>query len=95
MQRHPFDPVSAVFGVLAVALGVLVATRSLGGFDTAGGWWLAAAAAVVGVALIPWNLRGAGSVGDEHDGALVEGEGPALAVEADAEAGEDAGDPSR
>ena len=59
MQRHPFDPVSAVLGVLAVALGVLVATRSLGGFDTAGGWWLAAAAAAVGVAIIPWNLLGA------------------------------------
>ena len=55
MQRHPFDPVSAVLGVLAVALGVLVATRSLGGFDTAGGWWLAAAAAALGVAIIPWN----------------------------------------
>jgi hypothetical protein len=95
VQRHPFDPISAVFGVLAVALGILVATRSLGGFDTAGGWWLAAAAAVVGVALIPWNLRGAGAGGDDHDGSVVEREGPELGVGADAEPGEDAGDPSR
>jgi hypothetical protein len=95
VQRHPFDPVSAVFGVLAVALGILVATRSLGGFDTAGGWWLAAAAAVVGVALIPWNLRGAGAAADEHEDAVVEGEGPALPVGADADLGEDAGDPRR
>jgi len=80
VQRHPFDPVSAVLGVLAIALGILVATRSLGGFDTAGGWWLAAAAAAVGVAIIPWSLLGARASREEVDGA---------------EPGEDAADPSR
>jgi hypothetical protein len=59
MQRHPIDPLSAALGVLAVVLGILVATRSLGGFGTSGGWWLAGAAVVVGVALLPWNLRSA------------------------------------
>ncbi len=93
MQRHPIDPVSAALGVLAVVVGLLVATRSLGGLD-AGGWWLAAAAAVVGVALLPWNAR-RGSAGGEQEGALVEGEGPELVVGTEPEAGQDAGDASR
>ena len=71
MQRHPIDPVSGALGVLAGVLGILVATRSFGGFGTAGGWWLAAAAAVVGVALVPWNAR-RGSAGGEQEGALAE-----------------------
>ncbi len=93
MQRHPIDPVSAVLGVLAGVLGVLVATRSFGGFGTVGGWWLAGAAAVVGVALLPWNAR-RGSAGGEQEGALVEREGPELVVGTETEAGQDAGDPS-
>ena len=72
-------------------LGILVATRSLGGFGTVGGWWLAGAAAVVGVALLPWNAR-RGSAGGEQEGALVEREGPELVVGTEAEAGQDAGD---
>ena len=55
MQRHRFDPVSAVLGVLAVALGVLVLTGELDAFDTEGGWWLALAAVVIGLAIIPWR----------------------------------------
>jgi hypothetical protein len=57
MQRHPFDPVSAVLGVLAVALGVLVVSGQLGEFDTEGAWWIALAALVIGVAIIPWRRR--------------------------------------
>jgi hypothetical protein len=57
MQRHPFDPVSAALGVLAVALGILVLTGELGAFDTDGAWWLALAAVVVGLAIIPWRRR--------------------------------------
>jgi hypothetical protein len=57
VQPHPIDPISAASGLLAVVLGVLVASRSFGGFDDVGGWWVAAAAAVVGVALLPWNAR--------------------------------------
>jgi K+ transporter len=55
MQRHPVDPVSAVLGLLAVALGVLVAAGALD--DTHGGWWLVIAAVVIGVALLPWTWR--------------------------------------
>ena len=57
MQRHPFDPVSAVLGVLAVALGVLVLSGELADFDTDGVWWVAVAALVIGVAIIPWRGR--------------------------------------
>jgi len=78
MQRHPIDPFSAALGVLAVVLGILVATRSLGGFDSSGGWWLAGAAVVVGVALLPWNVRSARA---EQEGAPVEGEDPAVGTE--------------
>ena len=94
MQRHPIDPVSGALGVLAGMLGILVATRSFGGFGSAGGWWLAAAAAVVGVALVPWNAR-RGSAGGEQEGALVDREDPALVVGTEPEPGEDAGDPGR
>jgi hypothetical protein len=57
MQRHSFDPVSAALGVLAVALGVLVVTGQLGSFDTDGAWWIALAALVIGLAIIPWRRR--------------------------------------
>jgi hypothetical protein len=57
MQRHSFDPLSAVLGVLAVALGVLVVTGQLAAFDTDGAWWVALAALVIGVAIIPWRHR--------------------------------------
>jgi hypothetical protein len=59
MQRHPTDPVSAALGLLAVALGVLVAAGALDGFDDHGGWWLAIAAVIVGVAIVPWRWRAA------------------------------------
>jgi hypothetical protein len=75
VQRHPIDPASTVLGVLAVVLGILVATRSLGGFDTAGGRWLAAATVVVGVAIVPWNAWRRAARSDE-DVAVVEGEDP-------------------
>ena len=57
MQRHPFDPVSAALGVLAVVLGLLVLTGELAAFDSDGGWWLAVAAVIVGLAIIPWRGR--------------------------------------
>jgi hypothetical protein len=90
MQQHPIDPASAALGVLTVVLGILVATRSLGGFDSSGGWWLAGAAVVVGVALLPWSQW---SARDEPEGALVEGEDAAVGSEP--EPGEDTEDPHR
>ena len=57
MPRHPFDPVSAVLGVLAIVAGLLVAVGEAADFDTSGPWWVAAAAVLIGLALIPWRRR--------------------------------------
>jgi len=57
MHRHPFDPVSAVLGILAVAAGLLVALGELVDLDAAGPGWLAVAAVLVGAAIIPWRGR--------------------------------------
>jgi len=66
MQRHPFDPLSAVLGALVVVLGALVAVGSLGADGVTGGWWLVIVAAVVGLAILPW--RGGGRpVGEEEE----------------------------
>jgi hypothetical protein len=94
VQRHALDPVSAALGVLAVAFGALVATRSLGDSDVDAGWWIAAAALVVALAIVPWGAFRP-SAGDELERPLVEGEDPELTVGSGAEPGEDAGDPGR
>jgi hypothetical protein len=72
MTRHPFDPVSAVLGVLALAVGIAVMVGGASTFAGGGGWWLAIAALVVGVALVPWRWHRT----------ATEAEGPAAAVEA-------------
>ena len=41
MQRHPFDPVSAALGILAIAAGLLVALGEAVDCQTDGRWWLA------------------------------------------------------
>jgi hypothetical protein len=55
MTPHPFDPLSAVLGVLAVAAGVAVMVGGAATFEAGGGWWLAITALVVGVVLVPWR----------------------------------------
>lgn len=57
MDRHPFDPVSAVLGILAVLAGLLVVLGEAADVDTTGAWWLTGAAILVGVAIIPWRHR--------------------------------------
>jgi hypothetical protein len=57
VPRHPFDLVSAALGVLAVAVGSLVALGQLADLDRRGPWWLAGAAVLVGLAIIPWRRR--------------------------------------
>ena len=57
MHRHPFDPVSAVLGILTITAGLLVALGGFGDLDSGAPWWLAAAAALAGLAIIPWRRR--------------------------------------
>jgi hypothetical protein len=55
MRRHVIDPLSAALGILAVALGILVASGELDelGSDTAA--WIIAGALIVGLGLVPWS----------------------------------------
>ena len=55
---HPFDPISAVLGILACLAGALTITGTLDPFgaDDAG-VWVAAAVATIGIAMLPWGLR--------------------------------------
>lgn len=59
MARHPFDPVSAVLGIITVVGGLLVALGEAADVDTTGSWWLIAAAVLVGLVIIPWRRRAA------------------------------------
>jgi hypothetical protein len=61
MRSHPFDAVSAALGLVACAIGVLVAFDGTDSIDT--GWWLALGALVVGLGLVPWT-RGQPSAAD-------------------------------
>ena len=57
MRRHRFDPLSAALGVIAVALGLLVAAAEIDSLGADAGIWLAAGVLVVGLGLIPWTRR--------------------------------------
>jgi len=55
MPRHRFDAFSTALGVIAVALGVLVAAAEIDSLGT--GLWLALGVLVAGLALIPWTRQ--------------------------------------
>ncbi|MGY6501679.1 MAG: hypothetical protein ACXIVQ_12425 [Acidimicrobiales bacterium] len=57
MNPHRFDPVSAVLGAIAVAVGLLVATDSYDRLDTQGGWWLALGILALGIAVVASAAR--------------------------------------
>ena len=70
MRAHRFDPVSAALGVIATALGALVALDGTDSIDT--GWWLALGALVLGLGLVPWRRARQPSAEDEPDSTLDE-----------------------
>lgn len=60
MHAHRFDPVSAVFAVAALALGVFTVSGTIDPFADADlGAWLAVAGIAVAIALFPWARRSA------------------------------------
>ena len=57
MNRHPFEPLSAALGIIAIAIGLAVMTGSIDDIASNGGAWLAVAALVLGLGLIPRAQR--------------------------------------
>ena len=57
MNRHPFEPLSAALGIIAMAIGLAVITGSIDNISSNGGAWLAVAALVLGLGLIPRAQR--------------------------------------
>ena len=65
MPRHRFDALSFALGLLAVVGAVAVmADLLLEAEDPAGGGWLAVAALVLGLGLIPWSQARRAGAGD-------------------------------
>ena len=59
MHRHSIDPLSAVLGLAATAVGIVVAVGRADSFADDAVWWIALLALLLGVALVPWNRRSA------------------------------------
>lgn len=57
MHRHSIDPLSAVLGLAAAAVGIAVAVGRADAFADDAVWWIAVLALLFGVALVPWNRR--------------------------------------
>ena len=73
MTAHRFDPWSAALGVVAVVVGVLVATGSTTRLADDGGWWLTIAVFAIGVIVAGSAMRrltGSGSNGRSQPGSL-------------------------
>jgi hypothetical protein len=58
VQPHPFRPLDAVLGLALIAVGVLVSVFGFENLDEDNLFvWLAIAAGVVGLSLLPWPHR--------------------------------------
>jgi len=57
VDRHRIDPLSLVLGLLAIGLGVFVITGVADREDVNVGAWIAGAALVLGLGVIPWGRR--------------------------------------
>ena len=76
MRSHPFDPVSAALGLVAGAIGALVALGGTDSIDT--GWWLALGALVIGLGLVPWARERPASDGGAESAADDSSDPPQL-----------------
>jgi hypothetical protein len=57
MRRHTFDPLSAALGIIAVVLGVLVASGRLDELGSATGAWVTGGVLLAGLGVLPWSRR--------------------------------------
>ncbi len=57
MDRHRFDPLSLVLGLLATGVGLFVLTGAADSNDVNLGAWVAGAAVILGLGVIPWGRR--------------------------------------
>ncbi|NND75201.1 MAG: hypothetical protein HKN44_09365 [Ilumatobacter sp.] len=56
MKRHPFDVMSALLGVLAIAAGAITISGAIDPFDGADvGVWVTLAGLAVGLLMLPWG----------------------------------------
>jgi hypothetical protein len=69
MARHPIDTVSALCGLAVLTIAALVALGRTGALTSDSAWWIALAALVFGLALLPWGRvrRRHGSDDDRDD----------------------------
>ncbi len=57
MTAHRFDSLSAVLGIVATIIGVLVMLGDTNPLSTGLGPWITLGALATGVALLPWSRR--------------------------------------
>lgn len=69
MRSHPFDAVSGALGLIAVAIGALVAFNGIHSIDT--GWWIAVGALVLGLGLVPWTWSRRSTSDDDVEAATA------------------------
>jgi hypothetical protein len=87
VTRHRFDLIAAALGVIAVTIGLVVATGAVDSMDAGDGWWFAVGALVLGIALIPWSRRadGVAAPGETVPGETAAPEGAAPGETPDSE----------
>ena len=65
MTPHRFDPLSATLGVIAVVLGLVVATGSIDRLADGGGGWLALGVLAIGLVVVGSAARRLTATDDE------------------------------
>jgi hypothetical protein len=69
VSRHPFDPLSAVLGVITVVAGLFVSVGAAIDLDVNWAWLITAAAILIGLAIIPWQRSASPSSAPEESAA--------------------------